>query len=105
MRELLIPVLQLIKAIINSVAREHFLMRALFAQAAFVEHKNTVGVLNRVEAMRDHERSASFEQAIERGADEELGFGVDTGGGFVEDEEARIVGKRAGETDELALAD
>src|ERR1700686_3561171 len=55
--------------------------------------------------MRDDQSGASAEEAVEGVANLQLGLGVDTGGGFVQDEEARIVCQSASETDELALAD
>ena len=64
-----------------------------------------VGVLNGAQAVRDDEGGAAREQAVERFANQQLGFRVDAGSGFVEDEESRIVRQGAGETDELALAD
>src|SRR5216684_3817654 len=48
---------------------------------------------------------AAAEKAVEGIADLQLGFCVHARGGFVEDEEAGIVGEGAGEIDELALAD
>src|ERR1700720_1774180 len=54
--------------------------------------------------MRDDQGGAAAQQAVEGFADLDFGFGVHAGGGFVEDEEARIVGQGAGEVDELALA-
>src|SRR4029077_7434572 len=103
--ELLLLVLQLVEAIVNSALREEFLMRALFAQASFVKDEDAVGVLNGAEAVRDNQGGAAGEQAIERFANQQLRLGVHAGGRFVEDEEARIVGQRAGKIDELALAD
>ena len=80
-------------------------MRALFAEAALVEDEDTIGVLDSAEAMRDDQRGAAAEQAVESIADLQLSLGIHAGGGFVEDEEARIVGEGAREIDELALAD
>src|SRR5260221_1248107 len=62
-------------------------------------------MLNGAEAMRDDKRGAAAEEAVEGIADLQLGFGVHAGGGFIKDEEARIVREGAGEIDELALAD
>src|SRR6267142_2009389 len=78
-------------------------MRALFAEAAFVEDEDTIGVLDGAEAMRDDQRGAAAEQAVEGIADLQLGLGVHAGGGFVEDKEARIVREGAREIDKLAL--
>src|SRR5437879_4655275 len=80
-------------------------MSALFAQAAFVEYEDLVGVLNGTETMRDDERSAARQQTAEGFANLQLCFCVHAGCSFVEDEKARIVGERAGKIDELTLAD
>ena len=66
-------------------------MGALFAQAAFVEDEDAVGVLDGAQAMGDDQGGAAAEQAVEGFADLEFGFGVHAGGGFVEDQEAWIV--------------
>src|SRR6266404_2439308 len=55
--------------------------------------------------MRDDKRGAAAEEAVEGIADLQLGLDVHAGGGFIKDEEARIVREGAGEIDELALAD
>jgi len=46
----------------------------------------------------------ALDHALQSGTDAEFGFGVDARCGFVEDEDARIVGQGAGEVDELLLA-
>ena len=74
------------------------------AQLAFVHDEDAVGALDGGQPMRDHDGRAAFHQARQRLANAQLGFGVDARGGFVQDQEARIVGQRAGETDELLLA-
>jgi hypothetical protein len=66
-------------------------MGALFAEAAFVEDEDAVGVLNGAEAMRDDQGGSAAEETVERFADQEFRFGVDAGCGFVEYQEARIV--------------
>src|SRR6516165_12644310 len=70
-----------------------------------MEDEDAVGVLNGAEAVGDNERGAAGEQAVERFADHQFGFRIDAGGGFVEDQIARIVRQGASEADELALAD
>ena len=80
-------------------------MRALFAQAPFVEDEDAVGVLNGAEPVRDHQRCASLKQPVERLADLQLGLRVHTGCRFVENQEPRVVGQGAREADELPLAD
>src|SRR5579862_4903786 len=103
--QLLLFVLELVEAVVDAALGEEFLMGALFAEAAFVEDEDAVGVLNGAEAMGDDQGGAAAEQAIEGIADLQFGLGVHTGGGFIEDEEAGIVCQGAGEIDELALAD
>src|ERR1700683_2104393 len=96
-------VLQLVEAVVDAALREKFLVGALFAQAAFVEDEDAVGVLDGAEAVCDDERRAAAEQTVQSLANLEFGFGVYAGGSFVEDQEARIVSHGAGEIDELAL--
>src|SRR5271170_3180301 len=79
-------------------------MGALLAEFSFVEYEYAVGVLNGAEAVGDDHGGTSAEQAIEGFADLQLGFGVHTGSGFVENQKTGIVRQRARETDQLALA-
>src|SRR2546430_8190980 len=73
--------------------------------SALCEHEDAVGMLDGAETMRDDQRGSAGQQAIQRFSNEQLGLGVHAGRGLIEDEEARIVGQRAREIDELALAD
>ena len=57
--QFLLFVLELIQAVIDAALGDQFLVGALFPKAAFVEHENTVGVLNGAETMRDHEGGAA----------------------------------------------
>ena len=70
----------------------------------FVHHDDLVGALHGREAVGDDQRGASFDHAAERVAHAEFGFRVHAGGGFVEDQDLRLVGQGAGERDELLLA-
>ena len=79
-------------------------MRAVLAELAFVHDEDGVRALHGGEAVRDDDRGAAGNHAVERGADADLGLGVDGGSGFVEDEDARSMGEGAGEVDELLLA-
>src|ERR1700752_2669548 len=103
--QLLLLVLQLVEPIVNAPLGEQLLVRALFAEPALVEDEDAVGMLNGAEAMRDHQRGAATEQAVKGVADLQLGLGVDAGGGFVQDQKARIVCQRASKIDELPLTD
>ena len=53
--------------------------------------------------MRNQHAGAAFNHAFECASDAQLRIRVDAGGGFVENENVRIVGQRAGEVDELFL--
>src|SRR5712671_3658577 len=101
--QLLLFVLELVEAVVDAALGEEFLVRALLAEATLVEDENAVGMLNGAEAMRDDQRGATAEQAVESIADLQLGLGVHAGSSFVKDEEARIVRQGAREIDELAL--
>ena len=96
--QFLILVLELVQAVINSALGEQLLVRTLLAQSAFVEYENAIGVLDGAEAVRDDQRGAAFEQAIERLANQHFRFCVHAGRGFVEDQEARIVRQSARES-------
>ena len=102
--EFLLFVLELIEAVVDTALCQKFLMRALFAKAAFVKDENARSVLNGAQAMGDDERSASGEQAVERFANLQFGFGVYARSGFIQNQEARIVGERSREANQLALA-
>ena len=80
-------------------------MRTLLAEAAFVEDKDAVRVLNGAQAVRDHHGRAAFEQAVERFSNHQFGFGVHARSGFIENQEFWIVRQRAREADKLPLAD
>src|SRR5437899_5243830 len=103
--QLLLLVLQLVKPIVDSALSEKLLMRALLAQAAFMEYEDAIRVLNRAKAVGDYQCGAAGEQTIQSFANEQLGLGVHARSGFVQNQEARIVCQSAGKIDELALPD
>ena len=78
-------------------------MGSHLAQVAFVHDQNAIGALDGGKAVRNHDRRPSFHQAIERLAHAQFGLGVDARGGFVQNQEARIVRQRAGKADQLFL--
>src|SRR5215470_8732690 len=102
--EFLLFVLKLIEAIVNAALGEKLLMRALFAQAAFVKDEDAIRVLNGAEAVGNHEGGASGKQAAQGFADLQFSFSIHARSGFIENQKSRIVGQGAGEIDELALA-
>ncbi len=71
---------------------------------AFFEHRDAVGAANGAQAMRNHQHGAALHQVPEGFLDQRFAFGIERGGGFVEDEDGRILQDRAGNGDALALA-
>ena len=102
---LLILVLQLIQPVVDAALGQELLVGARLAQRAAVQDEDVVHVLDGRQPVRDGDRRAARHQDVQRVADEELGFGVDARRRFVEDQHARIEGQRAGERQQLLLAD
>ena len=73
--------------------------------AAVFEDDDQVGVADRREPVRDDESRATGEQSIHALLDLALGADVDRRGCFVEDQDARVGEQRAGECEQLALAE
>ncbi len=96
--------MQLEQPVIQAAAGEQLRVRAALAQRALAQHQDAVGALDGGEAMRDHQRGAVLEQLVERALDQRLGFAVDAGSRLIHHQHARIVGERAGEREQLALA-
>src|SRR5215472_10562699 len=90
-RQLLFLVLELVEPVIDPTLGQKLLVRAFLAQAAFVEDEDAVRMLNRAQAVRDHQRRASAEEFVQGLPDHELGFRIHAGGGFIENQELRIV--------------
>src|SRR5581483_4315904 len=79
-------------------------MRSRLDDAAIVHHDDEIRVANRAQAVSDDQRRAPFEDAIEILLDCPLALVVQSAGGFVEDEDARIAEERAGDGDALSLS-
>ena len=69
-----------------------------------LKHQNAIGTFDSGQAMGDDERGAAGEELIERDLDQAFGLAIDAGGRLVHHEDARVVGERAGEREQLALA-
>ncbi len=101
---LLILVLELVELPVKAALGQQLLVRAHLAQLALVHDQDGIGALHGGEAVGDQHAGAAFDHALQCAANAQLGVGIDAGGGLVEDEDARIVGQRAGKVDELLLA-
>jgi hypothetical protein len=103
--QLLLFVLELIQAEVDAALSQELLVRALFAQAAFMEHEDAVSVLDRAETVSDHQRGAPGKQSAQSFADLQFCFGVNARSGLIENQKTRIVRQGAGEINELSLSD
>ena len=79
-------------------------MRALLDEAAALEHEDAVGVADRAQPVRDHERGAADEQLVEALLDGALRLGVERARRLVEEQDRRPVVERASDRDPLLLA-
>ena len=73
----LVLVLKAVELPVDAAVREELLVRAVLAELAFVHDKDGVGALHGGEAVRDDDRGAAGDHAVKRGADADLGVGVD----------------------------
>src|SRR5438094_9606617 len=101
--QLLLFVLQLVQTVVDPALREKFLMGALLAQAAFVEYQDSVRILNRAEAMGDHQGGTARQQLVERLTNQQLSFRIHAGCGLIENQKTRIVSQCTREIDQLTL--
>jgi hypothetical protein len=63
---------------------------------AFVQHQDLVGVGHGREPVRDDECSAALAKGIQRALNLAFGFGVECAGGFIEDQDRRVLQDGAG---------
>ena len=76
-----------------------------FAELAPVHDENRVHVLDGREPVCDGEHGPAGHEDVQGVLNEALGVGVDTGGCFVQDEDARRDGEGSREREELLLTD
>ena len=72
--------------------------------AAVFEHDGAGGAANGGEPVRDDDDGATLHEVAERDLDERFALGVESGGGFVEDEDGGVLQDGAGDGDALAFA-
>src|SRR5690606_8375459 len=80
------------------------LVRAVGDDAAGVEDEDARGTADRAETVRDHERGAAAHELVERRLNLRLALAVERAGGFVQDEDGRVLEEGAGDGDALALS-
>jgi hypothetical protein len=84
--------------------RDQLGMGAGLDDAAFVHHDDPAGGAHGGEPVCDHQRGAVLHQPLERVLDQAFAFGVERGGGFVEQQDRRVAEQCAGDGETLALA-
>ena len=89
---------------IQTVVREQLRVRAAFGNRAGIEHDDPVGLLHRGEPMGDDKCGPVADELRERSLDVALRLGVERGGGLIENQDRRILQKRACNSDTLPLA-
>ena len=97
-------VLQRVELVIPPVPGQQLLVSALLQNFAVREHNDVVRVLNGGQAVSHNEHSAHRAHLFQRILDQQLGLGVDVGGGLVQDHHAGLVQDGAGKAEQLALA-
>ena len=88
----------------KSFCFQQLLVRALLDDLAIVDDDDLVRIADRGQAMGNDETGAAFHQAQQRFLDARFGARVHAGGGFVEDEDARVGQDGAGDGQQLALS-
>ena len=76
----------------------------VFADAALVEHHDLVGAADGGKPVGDHDDGAMFHQVGQRLLYQHFALGVQMAGGFVENQDGRVLEQRAGDGDALALS-
>ena len=79
-------------------------MIALLDDLTILQADDIIRVLNRRKTMSDDEHRADVLHLLQRVLDEDLGFGVDVGGRFVQNQDLGLMEDRPGEGKQLPLA-
>ena len=81
-----------------------FFVISFLDDASILHHIDAVGVADRRKAMRDDQHGAARHQPVEGVLDEAFAFGIEGGGGLVENQDGRIPEHGARDGDALPLA-
>ena len=94
-----------VKRGVNAALREQVRARALFDDAAMLEHDDPIDAMNGGEPMRHDESGSAVHQFLDRFHDGSFGGGIERGGRLVEQQDRRVLEKGARDPDALPLAD
>ena len=103
-RRLLVAQLQAVERGVASALAQQFVMAAGFGDRAVLDDKDAVGIDDGVQPVRDHDRRAALAETLDGALHLPLGFGIERGGGLVEQDDRRVLEQRARDRDALALA-
>lgn len=101
---LLLMVLQGVQLVVPAVLGQQFLMGALLQNFAVGQHDDVVGVLDRGQAVGDHEHGADAAHLFQRILNQQLGLGVNIRCGFVQNHNAGLVDDGTRKAEQLPLA-
>jgi len=93
-----------VEFVIRAVRRHQAVMCTALDDLAGLEYEHLVGVPDRAQPMSDDETGPIAQQALQRALDQSLGARVDAGGRFVQDQDARIGQRSAGDRQQLPLS-
>ena len=88
---LILNLLHIMQFLIVAVNIQQFVMGAALYDAPLVDDADLVGILDGREAVGDGYRRAGLHQPLKGILHESFTLGVEGGGGFVEDEDGRIL--------------
>ena len=92
------------KFLVITVLGEETLVGAAFHDLSVVEHTDLIGILDRTQTVGDGHRGTRLHQTLQGILYQALALGVEGRGGFVEDEDRRILQDGTGDADALALS-
>ena len=93
-----------VEAGVDAILSEELGVGAALGDMAAIEDEDLVSFEDSAEAVGDDDAGAVREDVLERFLDELFGLAVETAGGFIEDEDARVAQDDAGEGDALFFA-
>ncbi len=89
---------------VAAIAGDELLMLAIFDDDAILDRDDAVGAADRRKAMRDDDNGAALNDVAHVRLDDALGLVIEGGRRLIEDQDARIADKGAGDRDALPLA-
>ena len=89
---------------IAAAAPQQIVMQAALDDLAALDHQNGVGVHDGVQAVGDHDGGAVLAEMVDRLLHGFFGFRIQRRGGFIEQDDRRVLDQRPRHRDALALA-